>query len=326
MKLPANNRLAGFTRKPIPRTVKPMLAALSDKPFDNKDWVFEIKFDGYRVISIIKNGKASLLSRNQKPFDDLFPSIKKELQKLEHDIVIDGETVAVSKEGKPVFQLLQRYKKTGNGTPVYYVFDLLWYDGYDLTRLPLKDRKMILKSLIKGLNNIFYSEHIAGKGKALYSKAEKMGFEGIIAKKADSFYYENSRSQSWLKIKITNTLDAVICGYTEPRGSRKFFGALVLGLYDSKKLIYIGHTGTGFDHGSQRSLYSLMNKYRSQTSPFDITPKTNMPAVWLKPKLVCEVKYSHFTKDGILRHPVFLTMRDDKKPIEAQLKQQVKNG
>jgi bifunctional non-homologous end joining protein LigD len=311
----------GFIKSPMPEKVKPMLAFLTEEPFDDNNWVFELKLDGYRVISLVNKGKVNLFSRNGKSFNTVFDTFRKELLKPGHNVVVDGEVVAVDKKGRPVFQLLQNYSKTGKGEIVYYVFDLLWFDGYDLKQLPLLDRKKILKSVIGGLNNIYYSDHITGKGKKLFEKAEKLGFEGIIAKKADSVYSENTRSKSWLKVKFTNTIDAVICGYTEPRGSRKYFGSLVLGVYDKKKLIYIGHTGTGFDYMTQKSVYTQLQKYRTGNSPFTVTPKTNMPAKWLKPALVCEVKYSHFTEDRVLRHPVFIRMRDDKKHHEALLKQ-----
>lgn len=311
----------GFIKSPMPEKVKPMLAFLTDEPFDDDNWVFELKLDGYRVISLINNGKVNLFSRNGRSFNKVFDTFRKDLQKLRHNVVIDGEVVAVDKKGKPVFQLLQNYSKTGEGEIVYYVFDLLWFDGYDLKQLPLVDRKKILKSVMAGLNNIYYSEHITGKGKKLFEKAAKLGFEGIIAKKADSVYSENTRSKSWLKIKLTNTLEAVICGYTEPRGSRKYFGSLVLGAYDKKNLVYIGHTGTGFDFAAQRDVYNLMQKYLRVKPAFEVIPTTNMPAKWLKPVLVCEVKYSNFTEDSALRHPVFIRMRDDKKHHEALIKQ-----
>lgn len=308
----------------FPGDIKPMLATLTDKPFNSKEWLFEIKWDGYRVITKKKGKQITLTSRNLTSFDKKFYTIKKELGKIKNDCVLDGEVIAVDENNKPRFQLLQNYQKTGIGNIVYYIFDILWLDGYDLKELPLTERKEILQDIIPKMKNIYYCEHINEKGIELFDEAKKTGLEGIIAKKEDSEYYVNTRSQNWLKIKTIMAMEAVICGYTEPRGSRKFFGALLLGVYNNGRLIYIGHTGTGFNINNQKPVYTSLQKYIIHESPFETPPKPNAPVTWIKPQLVCEVKFSHMTSDGILRHPVFIRMRDDKKHYEVTLSSQKK--
>ncbi len=311
-------------KAPFPGDVKPMLATLTDKPFNSSQWIFEIKWDGYRVIAKKRGKQISLTSRNLTSFDEKFYTIKKELGKIKNSCVLDGEVVAVDENNKPRFQLLQNYSKTGEGNIVFYIFDILWLDGYSLEEIPLIERKEILSDILPKMNNIFYCDHILEKGKELFREVKKSGLEGIIAKKSDSAYYENSRSQSWLKIKTIMAMEAVICGYTEPEGSRKYFGALILGVYNKGKLTYIGHTGTGFNSKNQEPVYSLLKKYVTNDSPFEKPPKPNAPVTWILPKLVCEVKFSHMTNDGVLRHPVFMRIRDDKKPAEITLSAQKK--
>ena len=312
-----NQILNRLTKTPFPENIRPMLATLYDKPFNSKEWIFEIKWDGYRVISKKRKNTTSLNSRNLNSFDNLFPGITRSLKKIKGDFVIDGEAVAIDESNRPSFQQIQNHHKTGQGNIVYYVFDLLWLNGYSTELLPVTQRKELLKELIPGLDNILYCEHIAESGVELFKEVTKLNIEGIIAKKADSRYYENTRSQSWLKIKTEHTIDAVICGYTEPRGSRKYFGALILGVFNAGKLTYIGHTGTGFNFSIQQKIFSILKKHSAAKSPFTNPLKPNAPVTWLKPRLVCEVKFSQLTKDGILRHPVFLRMRDDKEAEEV---------
>lgn len=315
--------LNNLTKAPFPVNIKPMLATLSDKAFNSKEWIFEIKWDGYRVISKKSKNSVSLTSRNLISFDKLFPSISRSVKNIKGDFVIDGEAVALDENNRPSFQQIQNYMKTGKGNVVYYVFDLLWLNGYSTEMLPVTQRKELLKELLPDSPNIFYCEHIDENGIKLFKEVKKMEIEGIIAKKADSLYYENTRSPSWLKIKTVQAMEAVICGYTEPRGSRKYFGALILGVYNNKKLTYIGHTGTGFSHLNQLSVFNTLKKHAVKASPFTHPPKPNAPVTWLKPKLVCEVKFSQITNDGILRHPVFMKLRDDKKAEEVTLRSQL---
>lgn len=311
---------------PFPEIVKPMLATLGDKPFDSSSWIFEVKWDGYRAITRKKGKEVFLTSRNQLSFDNKFSSIRDSLKSITGSAVLDGEVIAIDDDGKPSFQKLQNFQKTGIGTIAYYVFDLLWYKGYSLKELPVTERKEVLESMLPKMENVFYCEHIETKGKELFRHAKKLGLEGIIAKEKSSKYYENSRSAGWLKIKTVEAMEAVICGYTAPRGSRKFFGALILGVYDKKELVYIGHTGTGFNYSNQEDTFRMLQKYVSSSSPFAHPPKPNAPVTWLKPKLVCEVKYSEMTDDRILRHPVFMRMRNDKKPQEVTFSSQIRSA
>lgn len=313
-----------LNKAPFPGPIKPMLATLTDKPFNSKDWIYEIKWDGYRAVTRKKGNTVSLASRNLLSFDEKFHTIKKALKAFKGDMVLDGEIVAVDEENKPSFQKLQNYQRTGIGNIVYYIFDLLWYKGYNIESAPLFERKSLLKSVIPETDNIFYCDHIEENGTDLFKEARLMGLEGIIAKRADSRYYEDTRTKDWLKIKSVSALEAVICGYTEPRGSRKYFGALILAVYDKGKLKYIGHTGTGFNYSNQKQVYTLMQKYVTDKPPFENPPKPNSPVTWMKPKMVCEVKYSEVTEEGILRHPVFMRLRDDKKSEEVTLKSQIK--
>lgn len=313
----SNNGFDDLPKSPMPLNVKPMLATLSDKPFNNKNWIFEIKFDGYRMISTVKNNKVEIYSRNLNYYTEQFPQIKKELGKINKDVVLDGEIVAVDSEGNPSFQLMQNYQNTRDGNILYYIFDLLWCEGHDYEKLPLLKRKEVLREVLPKSKFLIYSEHVEEEGMELFDLVSKKGLEGLIAKKADSLYYENSRTKEWLKIKTEMRQEAIICGFTAPRGGRKYFGSLILGVHENKELIYIGHTGTGFNHELLKDLYNKVSKYVTDKSPFDKVPKSNAPVTWLKPKFVCEIKFSNWTGEGILRHPVYMGIKEDKSPEEV---------
>lgn len=293
-----------------------MLATLHDKAFDNKDWLFEVKWDGYRIITLKNKDSAELVTRNQQNYSSKYPSIQKALLKIKHSAVIDGEVVALNSNGISDFQMLQNYQKTGKANLAYYVFDLLWLEGHNLRNLPLTKRKEILKDIIPETGQIKFSEQIFEKGNELFKAAQKAGLEGIMAKLSESKYYEGIRTKHWLKIKTELRQEAIICGYTAPQGSRKYFGALLLGVYGNGKLIYIGHTGTGFNEISLKQIWDKMKKNVSQNCPFEKIPKSNKPVTWLKPKMICEVKFSNWTSDNLMRHPVFEGLRDDKNAEE----------
>lgn len=294
-----------------------MLATLTDKAFDSKEWVYEFKFDGYRVVSKKYKKDVELASRNLLSFNELFPQIKKDLLKLKYNAILDGEAVVLDEDGIPSFQLLQNYKKTGKGNIVYYVFDILWLEKENIESKTLIERKDILRSVIKENDSLQYSEHIINDGKKLFALTQKKNFEGVIAKKADSKYYENFRTKEWLKIKTENRQEALICGYTAPNNSRKHFGALILGVYNKKKLIYIGHTGTGFNEAGLKELYTKLQKYKTNVTPFEKKISVNNPVTWVKPKLICEIKFSNWTDDGHMRHPVYMGLREDKSPEDV---------
>jgi len=313
-------------KAPYPQDIKPMLATLVDQPFDNPDWIYEIKWDGYRVVSYMNKGRVEMRSRNNLSFNEKFKVIEDALIQWNVKAVVDGEIVALDEEGNANFQQLQNVlKHRENAHLVYYVFDILWYDGRDLTRLTLLERKEILKSIFPADDDrLRYSDHIVEKGKAFLASAVKHGLEGIMAKKADSTYEIGGRSGSWLKMKNNQRMEAIIGGFTLPRRSRKFFGAIILGKYVGKKLVYIGHSGSGFDDNDLRELSRRFKPLITDKCPFETVPHTNQPATWLRPELVCEVKFSEWTKDKILRHPIFVGMRDDKKASNEKNEKMVK--
>jgi bifunctional non-homologous end joining protein LigD len=306
------NAVLEAPKSPMPRHIKPMLARLVEKPFDHPGWLFEVKWDGYRAIAEVERGGVSLYSRNQQSFTKRFAPIAESLRRLGHEAVLDGEVVVVDAKGRSRFELLQKYGKTGTGQLLYYAFDLLYLDGQDLRRLPLRRRKELLAQILGGLGNVLLSEHIEEHGVAFFEAAVAEDLEGIIAKKADSPYREGRRSHDWLKLKTHSRQEAVICGFTEPRGSRKHFGALVLGLYEGDELVYIGHAGGGLDTQDLADVRARLDPLVQQRCPFRVRPRTNAPVHWVEPKLVCEVQLSEWTQDGIMRQPIFLGLRPDK--------------
>jgi bifunctional non-homologous end joining protein LigD len=293
-----------------------MLAKSFENAFDDEDWVFEIKWDGYRAIADLSDKSPLFYSRNGISFLSKFEKVTKDFEHQKYQMILDGEIVAYDEHGKPSFQLLQQIGDNPNLALTYQVFDLLWLNGHSTEELPLLQRKELLKEALVETDVIKYCDHIPEKGIAFFNQMKKMQLEGMIAKKATSLYTENHRTNDWLKIKFTNTEEAIICGFTEPRGSRKSFGALILGKYMDEKLVYCGHTGTGFNKESLSQMHERLKELTVKTSPFEKKPKTNMPVTWTKPELVCEIKFSEITKDGIYRHPVFVALREDKNPEE----------
>ena len=306
------NLLKQGERSRMPSGIIPMLATLTDEPFDDKDWLYEIKYDGYRTVAYLDGDEVNIMSRKNLPFNKKFYPVVEALQELNMQAVFDGEIVALNEEGKSEFQLLQNWQKNGQGELVYYVFDILWLNGYNLMKLPLLERKNILQQILPGHPMIRYSDHVVEAGAQFFEAATQQGLEGIIAKAAESPYTPTIRTKQWLKIKSNQRQEVVICGFTETRGSRTHFGALVLGVYEKNKLIYVGHTGSGFTEQSLVATYKKLKPLITPKPPFDKKPKTNMPCTWVKPVLVCEVKFSEWTKDNILRQPIFMGLREDK--------------
>ncbi|MEO6843546.1 MAG: DNA ligase D [Ginsengibacter sp.] len=301
-----------------------MLAKETDKAFDDKDWLFEIKWDGYRAVSEIRKKVVLLYSRNGLNFQEKYPIVTEQLKKINAEAVLDGEIVVLDDEGKPDFQLLQHYSENPDRPIQYYVFDLLELNGHDTTGLKLTERKELLEKLIPENEVIKYSDHIVEKGKSFFEVSKEKDLEGIMAKKMDSKYYAGKRTSDWLKIKNHKTAEAIIAGFTEPSGARKFFGALILASKEGKKLEYIGHTGTGFNQESLKEMFDLLQPLVQKDSPFDEKIKTNAPVTWVKPKLICEIKYAEVTADGKFRHPVFLHLRDDKTINEINVENIIK--
>lgn len=302
--------------KKLTSYIKPMLATLSEKVFSNKNWVFEIKWDGYRAIAEIKD-TFRFYSRNGLSFASKYPPIIEALQSQKHEMILDGEIVAYNEDGLPHFQSLQHYGENPNVPLIYHVFDLLYLNGNDTTGLTLLQRKELLKEALEETEHVKYCDHIAEDGKAFFEVIQNKGLEGMIAKETASNYITGRRSANWLKIKNLQIEEVIIGGYTQPRGSRSKFGALILGRYKDGELIYAGHTGTGFDEASLAELYEKMQPLVTEQSPFKVVPKTNMPATWVKPVLVCNIKFTEVTRDGIFRHPVFMGLRIDKQAEEV---------
>lgn len=310
----------------MPAIIHPMLATLVDDPFSNPEWIFETKWDGFRSICFVRSGKARFVSRNQIEMTPQYPELAAVGKQLDtKEAILDGEIVALDQAGMPRFQLLQPRvgRKSGiealrgKGQIVYYVFDLLYVDGYDVTSCPVVERKELLHRILRPASFIKLSEHIKGDGEAFFKQIEKFHLEGMIAKRAGSPYVQK-RSSDWLKVKTVQRSEVVIGGYTAPRASRSYFGALVVGLYDDRKLRYVAHVGGGFNQRSLADIYKLMQPLKTTDSPFIDAPKTNEPVQWLKPKLVAEVKFSEWTAEHRLRHPIFMGLREDKKPEECR--------
>lgn len=301
----------------LARYIKPMLARISDTAFDDPDWIFEIKWDGYRAVAEIKKEDIKLYSRNGLSFLQLYPRVAAELKKIKDEAILDGEIVVLNEKNQPDFQKLQQYSLNPDLPILYYVFDCLSWKGKSIMHLPLTQRKQIAKNLLPRSKVIRYSDHVKESGVQFFASVRHMDLEGMIAKRASSQYQPGARTDNWLKIKNHNTQEVVIAGYTAPRGSRKYFGALILGVYQGRKLKYIGHTGTGFTTAVLKNVYETLKTLKRDTSPFTTKVSVNSPVTWVEPEVVCEVKYTEMTEDGILRHPVFLGLRIDKSAKEA---------
>jgi bifunctional non-homologous end joining protein LigD len=310
----------------MPTIIRPMLATLVDEPFSNPDWIFETKWDGFRSVCFVSNGDARFVSRNQIDMTPQYPELTGVATQLDaKEAILDGEIVALDTHGMPRFQLLQPRvgRKSGieplRGTAqiVYFVFDLLYVDGYDLMPCTVVDRKARLAEILRPASFIKLSEHIESEGDAFFREIEKFHLEGMMAKRASSKYMQK-RSSDWLKIKTVLRSEVVIGGYTQPRGTRSYFGSLVCGLYQGGNLRYVAHVGGGFNERTLASTYKLMQPLKTNKSPFVDAPKTNEPVQWIKPKLVAEVKFSEWTADRRLRHPVYIGLREDKKAKDCR--------
>jgi bifunctional non-homologous end joining protein LigD len=310
--------LANAEKGPMPRSLNPMMAQLVDDPFDNDRWLFEVKWDGIRLISFIDNGKVSLQTRAGRVVDGEYPRLQaiSGLVKAK-EAVLDGEIVALDAEGRPSFQLLQNRDK--DPTPLQYVvYDLVYADGQRLFKVPLEDRKRLLRNLFTDTALLKYSEHVIGEGKAFFKAAKQNHLEGIIAKLRDSPYQPGTRSGAWLKIKAVLEQEVVIGGFTAPRASRKYFGALLVGVYEEGKFVYTGHVGGGFDEKTLAELDRLMKPLVVKSPPFTgPPPRANEKPTWVKPVAVARVKFAEWTRDGVMRMPVFLGLRDDIDPREV---------
>ena len=317
-----NNNLSGSVR------VKPMLATLIDKPFDDPGWIYEVKWDGYRALAIVKNNKVDLLSRNAISFNEKFYPIYQALQKCKNNVILDGEIVVTDEKGMADFSRLQGWRSEDDGELIYYVFDILSLQEKNLITLPLTERRNKLRKILPKSGNIRFSENFKSTGTGFYKLAQKMDLEGIVAKKSDSLYHPGIRSKDWLKIKTKQRQEVIIGGYTKNEGSGRAFSSLLVGVYEKNKLQYTGKIGTGFTEKLQKELLTLFKPNIINKCPFSITPQINKPsrfrpdppkanAIWLNPKLICEVSFREMTNDGVMRHPSFEGLREDKKPSEV---------
>jgi bifunctional non-homologous end joining protein LigD len=295
----------------------PQLATLTDEVFDNEEWIYETKYDGYRALIEINDGNVNLVSRNAISFNDRYKKLVKAFEVINNDLILDGEIVVEDDKGMSHFQWLQYYGENPNrGALKCYVFDILYFNGFDLTSLELHQRKRILEALLPQSDEIVYSGHVVGNGSKALKEMEKNGGEGLMAKKASSKYYLNKRSKDWLKIKISKEQEMVIGGFTDPKGSRSGFGSLLLGYYEDGKFLYSGKVGTGFNEESLKDMYEKLTALEQKTSPFAVKPKEPR-AHWIKPELVAQIKYSEWTETNSLRHPVFIGLRTDKDPKDV---------
>ncbi|RZJ66287.1 MAG: DNA ligase D [Flavobacterium sp.] len=309
----------------IPNQIKPMLATLANEPFDDPAWTYEVKWDGYRAIAYINNQNAELSSRNNKSFTEKYYPIVNAMKQWTINAILDGELLVIGKDGKANFSALQNWRSEADGDLVYYAFDLLWYEGKEITGLPLLERQAILKEILPTNDDrIRLSKVFTANGLDFFEAAKKMGLEGIMAKRSDSVYSPDSRSKAWLKIKANQRQEVVIGGFTKNEGSAKTFSSLLLGVYEEGKLKYVGKVGTGFNAKTQKEMMEKFKPLVIKTNPFLTEPDINKPsrfnpnppratATWLKPELICEVSFTEVTSDGVFRHPSFEGMRTDKK-------------
>ncbi|HET9476860.1 MAG TPA: DNA ligase D, partial [Dehalococcoidia bacterium] len=331
--------LRGAARAAFPKSMESMQATLTKRPFSNADWYFEPKLDGVRAISLIQDGKARMFSRRGIEATKTYPGIAAELaQQPSPALVLDGEIVALDENGVPSFQRLQQrlglqresdVKKAETAVPVlYYVFDILYAEGYDLRGAPLSERKALLQQMVMPGPCVRLMQHFEQDGAEAYDAAVALGLEGLIAKRRDSVYESGRRGHSWLKIKATREQEFVVGGYSGGEGGRAdTFGSLLLGLYEDGKLRYVGNVGTGFDDRLLRRLTKQLEDLRTDSNPFSGEVKRgaaafrrpkNVPVYFVKPELVAQVKFAQWTDEGILRAPSFLGLREDKEPRDVR--------
>ncbi len=325
--------IPGAVQEPMPSVIHPMLATLVDKPFDDDEWLFEIKWDGYRAVAFIENGGARLVSRNQNDLTGEYPELHGLADQVRaRTAILDGEIVALDEQGRSSFSLMQQrtgFRESGRrggrnrSIPIlYYVFDLLYIDGYSLFKVDLEKRKELLAAIVTSGDTLRYSDHHIGQGTALYRVAAEKGLEGIVAKRRRSCYIQK-RSREWLKMKITQRQECVIGGYTDPKGSRENFGSVILGLYDNQgRLIHVGQAGSGFTQETHADMWRRLQKIETNRSPFHGQVQTGRGMHWVKPELVAEIKFTEWTHEtdggGLkMRAPVYEGLRFDKKPREC---------
>jgi bifunctional non-homologous end joining protein LigD len=297
-----------------PETIHPMLAEIADGPFSRPGWLFEIKWDGFRAVAEIHRDQVRLYSRNQVDFLETFPPVVEDLKKIGFEAIFDGEIVAVDSEGKSQIRLLRNFRTTGKGTLVYYIFDILYLEGHDLTGLPLTRRKDILRKVLPRLPHLRVSEAIAEQGAAMFARAVEAGLEGVIGKDGASPYVIGGRTRSWLKVKARAQQDFVIGGFTAPRGQPLAFGALLVGVYEDQDLVFCGRVGTGFDDAERGRIKAALTPLVQERCPFRSVPDLDALPTWISPQVVCSVSFIEWTEDNYLREPVYVEMLADRNP------------
>ena len=312
----------------VKKLANPMLAVLVDSVVDDANWIYENKYDGYRTMAAIYYGDAQLLSRNKLSLNRKFHEIVKQLSDVEECVILDGEVVAENEKGNVEFQLLQRFSHLPKGKLTYYCFDIIYLNGSSLLSVELDERKILLELFFNkySFKQIKIAPFILQKGNDLFNKAKKDEGEGIIAKDRNSLYTPGTRTSSWKKIKTHKRQEFIICGFTEPTGSRSKFGSLILGLYEKNTLKFVGHCGSGFTEESLANMYYNMKPLIQSTSPFAYLILTNGKTTWLTPQLICEVKFAMFTNSGILRNAVFMGLRNDKDAKNTTMEKPKKNA
>jgi bifunctional non-homologous end joining protein LigD len=316
VEVPANLRSI-IKRSPQPAWIHPMLATLTEEHFSDKNWIFEKKLDGVRSLAFRNGDSVTLLSRNKLSFNSSYPAILDQMKKQPSDnFIVDGEIVALDK-GLSSFSKLQQRNMSHRVTPVYYfVFDLIYWNGYDLRKLPLIERKKILRKALIYDRRIRFTNHIIAEGESYFEKACRANWEGIIAKRSDSKYV-SGRSRDWLKFKCSYQQELVIVGYTDPQGTREGLGALLVGFYSNHQLIYAGKVGTGFTTQTLLHLKKELAKWERSTPVVKGIGLPRKNVHWVEPKLVAQVAFSEWTVNNKLRHPTFLGLREDKDPREV---------
>lgn len=317
-KAPTAADISAARKKPFPKAIAPQLATLVDAAPESDDWLHEIKFDGYRMMAWLENGKAKLMTRNGHDWTARFREQAARLAELPvKKAILDGEMVAMSDNGSTSFRKLQEaLSRKQTGDLVFQVFDIIHLDGFDLSRTSLIERKHALRELLESADCdagtlLRYSDHIHGKGPAFFEQACTLGLEGIISKRADA-RYSSGRSRTWLKVKCTQHAEFVVGGFTKPAGARSGFGSLLLGAYENGEFVYAGRVGTGFSFRQLEDLHARLKKIERNASPFSETPRDVRGAHWVKPAMVIEVEFTERTRDGRLRHPTFRGLREDR--------------
>jgi len=330
-------KLAGLRaqrRKVDPRKLEIMLAEQRERPFSGPGWLFELKYDGFRVIAAREEGKPLLRYRHGIDATASYPEVARALAALPYtSIIMDGEIVVLDGEGKPAFQGLQKRAQAQRAADIargavdapatLYLFDLLGFGGYDLRPLPLRTRKELLSELLPRVGPLRFADHVEERGQELYAEVRARGLEGMVAKKVDA-PYRGGRRPDWLKIRVQRTGDFVVVGFTEPTGTRVGLGALHLAFCEAGELRYAGRAGTGLSTQLLADLRAQLDRMRRKTPPCSGPAPTGPGHVWVEPRLIAEVRYLHWTEEGLLRQPAFLRLRDDKKieectrPIEPQ--------